>query len=328
MALLGLEWMERVVVRAWLAAGLVAVVAFFWAGKSPWLRWYVLLILSYAAANLGLESIARLRKQPLEIRLAFVAAVAAAAIGAALAAMLVRQLEGSVLSSISNLRFDFGLSFVFSALILISSILEREAHFRAMHERQLVELKLNALQAQIEPHFIYNTLANVQQLVRSSPSEAGRMLESLVCYFKAVIPEVRSGRATVGQECRRAEAYLSIMRIRLGGRLDYTIHIPDDLHGIAVPPLSLMTLVENAVKHGVDANPSGGLVRILGSRDKGRLRLRVIDNGAGFGDETGGGTGLTNLRERISTLYGDRATLELSHVEPSGVEATLELPIE
>jgi LytS/YehU family sensor histidine kinase len=192
----------------------------------------------------------------------------------------------------------------------------------------MIDLKLNALQAQIEPHFLYNTLANVQQLVRSTPQVADEMLQHLITYLKAAIPDVRNGRGLLGQEVDRAESYLKIMQIRMGARLQFEIKIDDDLRQIAIPPLGLLTLVENAVQHGIDRLPEGGMVTISGIKDDKKLLLKVIDNGVGFGDEIGSGMGLTNLRERLVTLYGKHAKLDLSHATPRGVEATLELPLE
>ncbi|MBI3715335.1 MAG: histidine kinase [Betaproteobacteria bacterium] len=313
--------------RAWLLAGLVALLAAIWSGWLPWLRWYLLLIVAYAIGDLLLFLVVPTNRR-LELRISVALALIAAVVGGSIACGVLWAVDFITRTLPTAWQFNFGVSFLFAAILLVSKVLEHEARLHTAHERQVVELKFNALQAQIEPHFLYNTLGNVQQLVRTSPVEAERMLKSLVHYLQVAIPEVRSGRATVGQERGRAEAYLAIMRIRMTDRLQYEIQVPDELRSIPIPPLSLMTLVENAVKHGIDAKPEGGMLRIVGTLEKKRLLLRVTDNGAGFEIDAGGGTGLTNLRERLLTLYGDRASLVLAHAEPSGVEATMEIPID
>jgi sensor histidine kinase YesM len=118
------------------------------------------------------------------------------------------------------------------------------------------------------------------------------------------------------------------MQMRMGKRLQYRLDVPEDMYKLQVPPLGILTLVENAVKHGIDAMPEGGLLQIIVTRTERKLVIRVLDNGAGFGSEVGGGMGLANLRERISTQYGERAMLSLNHRKPSGVEAILTIPAE
>jgi sensor histidine kinase YesM len=230
-----------------------------------------------------------------------------------------------------NTTFDFAgmATFGFCALMLVTTALREDADRRTTSDRQLVELKLHALQSQIEPHFIYNTLANVQQLVRSAPADADRMLSSLIQYLKTTIPDVRAGgKATIKHELDRILSYLEIMQMRMGKRLQYSLDVPENMYKLHVPPLGILTLVENAVKHGIDAKPEGGSLQIIVTRPERKLVIRVLDNGAGFGSEVGGGMGLANLRERISTQYGERAMLSLNHRKPSGVEAILTIPAE
>ncbi len=188
-------------------------------------------------------------------------------------------------------------------------------------------MRLKALHAQIEPHFLFNTLGNVQHLLRTSPPDADRMLESLIHYLKSAVPQMRSGTSTVGEELARVEAYLAIMGVRMGARLRYRIDVPDEARGQPLPPLSLVTLVENAVKHGVDPNPAGGSIRIEGRMNGASLTLRVIDDGIGFTSEIGSGIGLTNLRDRLFAIHGDAAALEMAARNPSGVEAALTIPL-
>ncbi len=311
--------------KAWgLAALAILIVWFLDGGRNVWFTWLVRLLVSYSLA-IGLAG---------QVVPAFglFGKVVAVILSASLAAVLTEH----ALSLLPTLPYpaqlggmkDELISTAFSSYLLISSIMQEESNRQAKSERQMIDLKLNALQAQIEPHFLYNTLANVQQLVRSTPQVADQMLQHLITYLKAAIPDVRNGRGLLGQEVDRAKSYLQIMQIRMGERLQFTIKIDDDLRQIAIPPLGLLTLVENAVQHGIDRLPEGGTVTISGTKDDKKLILKVIDNGVGFGDEIGSGMGLTNLRERLVTLYGKHAKLDLAHASPRGVEATLELPLE
>lgn len=235
--------------------------------------------------------------------------------------------------------FDIGIAAGFVLAIIAGSMWARASEHRRSaraalaldgesRERQLAELRLALLQAQIEPHFIYNTLGNVQLLLRTSPHDADRMLDSLIRFLKSAIADMRGGSSTLGQELARATAYFDIMKFRMAERLHHEIHVAPDLHSMSIPPLGLMTLVENAVEHGLSPKSQGGTVKIEGRRIGNAYRLCVIDDGVGFNDEAGDGVGLYNLRERLATQFGSRASLELAHRAGGGVEATLLLPID
>ncbi len=307
----------------------VAAIALFliwlisFGGYPAWPIWLLRLLigigLAHTLANLFLHRFGLVGK--------FVVAMLSASLVAFLTDYALSLTNFAYTAQIGDLK-DVLIPTAFFSYLLISSILAEESNRQAKSERQMIELKLNALQAQIEPHFLYNTLANVQVLVRSTPIVADQMLQHLITYLKAAIPDVRNGRGLLGQEVDRAQSYLQIMQIRMGARLQFAINIDDDLRQIAIPPLGLLTLVENAVQHGIDRLPEGGRVMISAAKDDKKLILKVIDNGAGFGDEIGSGMGLTNLRERLETLYGKHAKLDLAHASPRGVEATLELPLE
>jgi hypothetical protein len=323
---------------AWLAAAAIIGIAMFAGGWTPWLGRFAHLLAGYVLLHLALAGMARFGGElPPGFALALLPTFEIPAALASTAAF--RAANESARIANGNAFFDIGISMLFASSLAAWAVSQREAEHRRMTRealalereasaRQLAQLKLGLLQAQIEPHFIYNTLANVQQLLRTSPADADDMLGSLIRYLKAAIPEVRGGVSTVGQELARAQAYLAIMHMRMGDRLRYEIAVPPELHPLPMPPLGLMTLVENAVRHGLDAKREGGLVRIEGERAGATLRLRVIDDGAGFSGDAGDGMGLTNLRARIATQHGDRGALELSHREPAGVEATLVLPVE
>jgi signal transduction histidine kinase len=194
-------------------------------------------------------------------------------------------------------------------------------------DREMAEARLQVLQAQIEPHFLFNTLANVRRLYVTEPAAGGEMLGNLMRYLEVALPQMRAGDSTLGRELALVEAYLQLQRVRMGSRLAYRVDVPDPLRGAALPPMMLITLVENAIKHGLNALPEGGAVRIAAAVDEaGRLRIEVADDGAGFQAAAGGGTGLANIRARLGALYGEAARLDLGDNRPRGVVSTLYLP--
>lgn len=196
--------------------------------------------------------------------------------------------------------------------------------------RQIVEARLKLLQAQVEPHFLYNTLANVQGLIETDPPAASRMLEHLIGYFRAALPQMREQSSTLGREADLARAYLSILQMRMGKRLSFEIALPDSLRNEPFPPMMLITLLENAVKHGVEPVREGGKITVSMLHQDGTLRLSVADTGRGFpsGGSDAHGVGLSNLRDRLMTLYGNNARLTLEGNQPNGVVASIEIPVE
>ena len=195
-------------------------------------------------------------------------------------------------------------------------------------EQLLAETELKLLQAQIEPHFLFNTLSNITQLIRAEPGLAVKTLENLTTLLRASLARTRAGESTLGQEIDFARAYLAIQATRMGGRLRYEIDLPDELREIPLPPLLVQPLLENAVIHGVEPSPEGGEVVFSARRIDGELILSVRDNGAGI-DETGnpGGTGLRNVRDRLRLRYGPKASLELTPASPSGVNALINISL-
>jgi sensor histidine kinase YesM len=203
------------------------------------------------------------------------------------------------------------------------------AQLRRSHdqlEAQRCEAQLAALNAQIEPHFLFNTLANVKRLYEISPARGREMMASLIEYLRAALPLMRSGGSTLGRELELVGAFLSILKMRMGERLDFHIRAAPTLHAARVPPLVLPTLVENAVKHGLSPLPAGGQVEIGAEREGDTLLLWVQDNGAGFSGSGGAGVGLANTRARLAALYGPRASLALRAATPRGVRAEVRLP--
>jgi len=206
----------------------------------------------------------------------------------------------------------------------------REAALAADAERERLEKRnreaeLRLLQAQVEPHFLFNTLANLRHLVQKGSDDALPMLDHLIDYLRTALPGIREESSTVGREAALARAYLEIIRIRMGGDLTFAIDVPAGLADRVVPPLMLMTLVENAVKHGIA--PAGrGHVGLSAASADGRLTVLVEDDGRGLADDMKPGVGLANVRERIATLYGPDATLDLRDREGGGAVSILTIP--
>lgn len=201
--------------------------------------------------------------------------------------------------------------------------------------RQITEARLQALQAQVEPHFLYNTLANVQALTEVDPPAANAMVGHLIQYLRAALPKMRESISTLGQEVELVTAYLNIQKMRMGPRLEFGIEVPPDLLNKSFPPMMLPSLVENAIKHGLEPVREGGRIDVVVARvvtaGGDRIRLQVRDTGRGLSDapaQSGSGVGLSNLRERLAGLYGDAARFTIESNDPRGVIATIEIPVE
>jgi LytS/YehU family sensor histidine kinase len=205
------------------------------------------------------------------------------------------------------------------------ALLQAEAD-RERLTRQGVQAELKLLQAQVEPHFLFNTLANLRFLVQTQSANALPMLDHLIHYLRTALPEIRAESSTVGRELELARAYLGILRIRMGGALEISTEVPQDLAGHAFPPLVVLTLVENAIKHGI-APVGRGRVSVRASAAGDRLRVVVEDDGRGLVEPIGQGVGLGNVRERLHALYGESARIELSGRVDGGALAAVEVPL-
>ncbi len=188
------------------------------------------------------------------------------------------------------------------------------------------EARLQALQAQVEPHFLFNTLAHVKWLYRRDPANGRRMLDRLLDYLRAALPRVRQPTATLAEELQLAHAYLDIQQLRIGGRLAFTIEAPAEIAQLRFPPLMLLTLVENAIKHGIAPQTDGGTIAIRAQVDENVLRIEVRDTGAGLRAVSGKGMGLSNVRARLAALFGSGARLVIEPNLPHGVVAAIEIP--
>ncbi|WP_208108667.1 histidine kinase [Cognatilysobacter terrigena] len=206
---------------------------------------------------------------------------------------------------------------------------EQMAAARTATEKELTVAKLNLLHAQVEPHFLYNTLASAQLLTRSDPARAEEMLGHLIQYLRHSLPRAEDTPSTLGAELERALAYLEIMKVRMGSRLDVQVDVPESLRATKLPAMMLQTLIENAIKHGLEPRTGGGTVWIRARRSDGHVAITVADDGEGLGGKTNGtGIGLKNVRERLKLAYDGDASLAVVANFPAGVAATLTVPAE
>ena len=198
---------------------------------------------------------------------------------------------------------------------------------RVQIDLQMTQARLQSLRAYIEPHFLFNTLANVHRLYRTEPDRGRVMLANFISYVRAVLPQMRHDQTALRQDVDLARAYLGVLQVRMGGRLQVRFDVPDDLALLPFPPLALSTLIENAIKHGLNPLPEGGAIEITARLANGHLTVAVADTGVGLRSSSGTGGGLANLRARLAALYGNAANLELKANVPQGIRATISVPI-
>ena len=201
---------------------------------------------------------------------------------------------------------------------------------RASMERQLSEAKMQMMQAQVEPHFLFNTLASVEHLIETDPPRASAMQRSLIQYLRAVLPQMRENAlaTNLGREVDMVKAYLNLLKMRMEERLTVSFQVPDGLRSATFPPMMLQPMVENAIKHGLECKPEGGTLTIHAEVAHNKLRVTVSDDGVGFGavPSDGTGLGLPTIRERLKLLHGEQAQLLITPNTPCGVCATIEVP--
>jgi LytS/YehU family sensor histidine kinase len=266
----------------------------------------------------------------------------AAMIGAASAAStvlrlaLARDLNGSIamdwswFAAVVTLWTMLGLA---AAALIDAASRQADAQRRLRDDRaagdalasQALEARLAALQAQIEPHFLFNTLANVRRLYEVDAVLGARMLGSLLGYLRAALPAMRRTEAPLAQEFELVRAYLTLMQLRMGERLRFAVEFAPQLASAALPPLMVVTLVENAIRHGLGPLPAGGTVQVRAALTAAgdQLLIEVRDDGAGFVAASGSGVGLANTRARLAARHGSDASLRLRSNQPRGVIAEL-----
>ena len=194
-------------------------------------------------------------------------------------------------------------------------------------ERRLLEAQMAALQAQIEPHFLFNTLALIGQLIETNPPQAANIHAALIQYLRAAMPQMREkGGGKLGQQVTLSLAYLKIMQARMGDRLTISVDLPEQLSFVAFPSMMLQTLVENAIKHGLEPKLTGGHIAIKAYKIENDLQVDVSDNGIGFDLHADDGIGLSNIRERLKMLYGSKAQLIIEAPADGGTRVSIRLP--
>jgi sensor histidine kinase YesM len=241
------------------------------------------------------------------------------------------SMTGVLFAKVARWLVISGLAYVFLVFQRQAAEAATQAHEtelqRIQLDRQMTEARLQSLRAQIEPHFLFNTLANVRQLYRTEPDRGRKMLANFVAYLRAALPQMRHDETTLKQEVDLARAYLGVLQVRMGKRLNVRVDIPNDLAALSFPPLALSTLTENAIKHGLNPLPQGGAIEITARAEDGRLRVSVADTGAGLQQHSGTGAGIANLRARLAALYGDWGNLAFEANVPRGIRATIVVPL-
>jgi len=196
-------------------------------------------------------------------------------------------------------------------------------------ERRLTEAQMATLQAQVEPHFLFNTLALIGQLIETDQKEAARVHGHLIEYLRASLPQMRSAKGTggtLGKQVELSRAYLAIMQARMKERLAVRVEVPDFLGSAPFPPMMLQTLIENSIKHGLEPKVAGGTITVRARVEGAILHVDVLDDGVGFNLHAGNGVGLVNIRERLALLYGKDAELVIETPASGGACVSIRLP--
>ena len=233
-----------------------------------------------------------------------------------------------------------GISSAVISVIIASIFFAREREWRAQAlldgerlrieraEREATLANLRALQAQIEPHFLFNTLANVSSLIDREPQTARLMLESFIRFLRASLAATRREQTTLAEEAELIGSFLQVLAVRMGDRLRHRVSVSPEAAAYELPPMLLQPVVENAIRHGLEPKVEGGEVAVDARREGEHLVIDISDTGVGFGAATRGGVGLANLRERLKLLYGERAGVLITPAQPQGTLVRLTLPLE
>lgn len=308
---------------------IVAAMGYALLGWRGWLQYMTELWIAYAVTFLLLAWLRARFPQWVPTRPLIVVLVAGPLFGALLATPIALMPSTPEARTGAVVAGHLAVGFMFASMLalmqisfgLVLSRQKRQADLRQRQillEREMLANRLAMLQAQIEPHFLYNSLANVQVLTRSNPEAAERMLSHLIDYLRAAVPAMRGGTSTLGRELALARAFLSIMQFRMGERLHFSVEAPAGLSRHELPPTVVGTLIENAIKHGLERSARGGRIDVRAWAEDGRLIIEVADTGIGFTASGGSGVGLANARERLNLIYGSAAELDLMLNDANG----------
>jgi hypothetical protein len=257
-------------------------------------------------------------------------------------------LVGGQVITLRGMLGDFGgvvlvilFAYLVAAKIVVKKVAQADAKVRTAvdaaereaMERQLVQARLQVLQAQVEPHFLFNTLGAVDFLIETDPPRASRMQKALIMYLRGALPQMRQESSTLGRELGLIESYLELIKMRIEERLNVEISVPEDLQSAEFPPMVLQSVVENAIKHGIEPKPEGGRVRVRAGTQNGQLWVEVSDTGVGLpdgelldGPTSGTGLGLRNIRERLAMLYPGKSRLMLRSDPATGTLVKITVP--
>jgi sensor histidine kinase YesM len=230
-----------------------------------------------------------------------------------------------------GLLFGSIITYFFSSrerMVQAQALIQEERIKRLSLEKESLETRLRLLQAQVEPHFLFNSLSNILSLLDTDLGKGREMLADLIRYLRASLSRTREKTTTLGQEMELVRAYMNIYKVRMGDRLRYRVEIPAHLMDRPFPPMLIQPLVENAIQHGLEPKIDGGEISILVQERENFLHLAVSDTGMGFDEKKDVGIGLANIRERLQTLFDGRGRLILEENAPSGLKAILEVPNE
>ncbi|MES2073777.1 MAG: histidine kinase [Pseudomonadota bacterium] len=317
-----------------LALGAVALLFWLYDGWGRGVSTLLKLCLAYAVPYYAMAFFASRRRMEQSMQAVLSVAIPAILLGGMAACWLALGWNPVLWSNWRIAGFEMLQACTFAAFFIITSLVSasmaRQARIVTDTQRQMLEARLAALQAQVEPHFLMNTLANLRHLLKKDAERALQMLDHLSEFLQGSLHQSRVSHTTLGKELHAARHYLEIMRIRFGERLQVQIEIADDMHDLAIPSFVLQILVENAIVHGIEPSEDGGSISISAYTQNSLLIVSVADTGVGLdasGSTAGNGVGLRIIRERLATLYGSRAQLSLNNVGPRGTAALLSIPL-
>ena len=246
-----------------------------------------------------------------------------------------------ILGDLGSVLIVILFAYLTAAKIVVKKVAQADAKVRTAvdaaereaMERQLVQARLQVLQAQVEPHFLFNTLSAVDYLIETEPPRASRMQKALITYLRGALPQMRQESSTLGRELRLVKSYLELIKMRIEDRLEVEIAVPEGLESAEFPPMMLQSLVENAIKHGIEPKPEGGKVRVAAALQNSQLSVEVSDTGVGLpdgdlldGPTSGTGVGLQNIRDRLAMLYAGKSMLMLRSGASGGTMVRITLP--
>ena len=252
-------------------------------------------------------------------------------------AFTVRGLIGDIGTALMVIAF----AYLIAAKIVVRKVAQADAKVKSAQqsaeheamERQLVQARLQVLQAQVEPHFLFNTLSAIDFLIETDPKRASQMQKALITYLRGALPQMRQESSTLGRELRLIKSFLDLLKMRMEDRLDVEFNVPEGAETADFPPMMLQSVAENAIKHGIEPKPEGGKVTVAARIQNGQLWVEVKDTGVGIQDAerldsptSGTGIGLQNIRERLAMLYPGKSRLILASDDTEGTTVKIVVP--